>query len=111
MPVRKVSHHGNNIIGMFPSLKMAGKKIKYESTIELDLLLFLEYDPTVIEYYAQPMVITSTDTERNVRSYTPDLLVVRIDKREIIECKPESLINSTHAQQQIAIGREWAANN
>jgi hypothetical protein len=110
-PVRKANNHGNNIIGTFPSLKMWGKKIKCESTIELDLLPFLEYDPTVITYHAQPMVITGTDAEENVHTYTPDFLVVRNDRKEIIECKPEALINSLHALQQIAIGQQWAANN
>jgi TnsA-like endonuclease N terminal len=57
------------------------------------------------------MVIMGTDDEENTHMYTPDFLVVRTDRKEIIECKPEALINSSHAQQQIAIGQEWAANN
>ncbi len=57
------------------------------------------------------MVIVGTDSEENTHTYTPDFLVVRTDRKEIIECKPEALLNSSHAQQQIAIGREWAVNN
>jgi len=110
MPVRKVSNRGGNIIGSFPP-QIKGEKVKYESTIERDLVYFLKFDPTVITYHAQPMVITGTDAEENAHTYTPDFLVVRNDRKEIIECKPEALINSSHAQQQIAIGREWAANN
>lgn len=110
MPARKVSNRGGNIIGSFPS-QIKGEKVKYESTIERDLIYFFKFDPTVITYSAQPMVITSTDAEGNTHTYIPDFLVVRIDSKEIIECKPEALINSSHAQQQIAIGQEWAANN
>ncbi len=110
MPVRKVSNRGGNIIGSFPP-QIKGEKVRYESTIERNLVYFFKFDPTVITYHAQPMVITGTDAEENTHTYTPDFLVVRTDRNEIIECKPEALINSSHAQQQIAIGQEWAANN
>src|SRR5258708_30838320 len=110
MPVRKVSNRGGNIIGSFPP-QIKGEKVRYESTIERDLVYFFKFDPTVITYHAQPMVITGTDAEGNTHTYTPDFLAVRTDRKEIIECKPEALINSSHAQQQIAIGQEWAANN
>jgi hypothetical protein len=110
MPVRKVSNRGGNIIGSFPP-QIKGEKVKYESTIERNLIFFFKFDPTVITYCAQPMVITSTDTEENTHRYIPDFLVVRTNRKEIIECKPTALINSTHAQQQIAIGLEWAVNN
>jgi TnsA endonuclease-like protein len=110
MPVRKVSNRGGNIIGTFPP-QIKGEKVRYESTIERDLVYFFKFDPTVITYYAQPMVIVGTDAEENTHTYIPDFLVVRTERKEIIECKPEALLNSSHAQQQIAIGREWAANN
>ncbi len=110
MPVRKVSNHGGNIIGSFPP-QIKGEKVRYESTIERNLVYFFKFDPTVITYHAQPMIITGTATDGDTHTYIPDFLVERIDRKEIIECKPEALLNSSHAQQQIAIGREWAANN
>jgi TnsA endonuclease N terminal len=111
MPVRKVSNWGGNIIGSFPSLKMK-PSVKYESTIERDFLYFLEYDSTVVKYHAQPMVITATDTEGKAHTYTPDFQVVRTDRKEIIECKPEELLDQPHTQQQIRMGEAWAdANN
>ncbi len=110
MPVRKVSNRGGNITGSFPS-QIKGEKVKYESTIERDLVFFLKFDPTVLTYCAQPMVITGTDTEGNTHTYTPDFLVVRTDRKEIIECKPEELLDHPHTQQQIQLGEEWAANN
>src|SRR5260370_38242789 len=106
MPVRKVSNRGGNIIGSFPP-QVKGENVKYESTIERDLVYFLKFDPTVITYHAQPMVITGTDAEGNTHTFTPDFLAVRTDRKEIIECKPEALISSSHALQQIAIGCEW----
>ena len=110
MPVRKVSHHGGNIIGSFPS-QIKGEKVKYQSTIERDLVYFFKFDPTVITYYAQPMVITGTDAEGNAHTYTPDFLVVRTDRKEIVECKPEALLDHPHTRQQIQMGEAWAAAN
>ena len=51
MPVRKVSNRGGNITGSFPS-QIKGEKVKYESTIERDLVFFFKFDPTVLTYYA-----------------------------------------------------------
>src|SRR6266700_1238130 len=110
MPVRKVSNRGGNITGSFPS-QIKGEKVKYESTIERDLVFFFKFDPTVLTYYAQPMVITETDTEGNTHTYTPDFLVVRIDRKEIVECKPEELLDHPHTQQQIQLGEAWAESN
>ncbi len=111
MPVRKVSNRGGNIIGSFPSLKMEPIIIDYESTIERHLLPFLEYDPTVKEYHAQPMVITATDTEGKTHTYTPDFLVIRTSGKEIVECKPEALVGGSNAQRQIQMGLAWADAN
>jgi hypothetical protein len=111
MPVRKVSNHGGNVTGSFPS-QIRGEKIMYESTIERDLVFFFKFDPTVITYRAQPMVITGTDTEGNTHTYIPDFQVVRTDRKEIVECKPEELLDHPHTKQQIQLGEAWAeANN
>jgi hypothetical protein len=83
----------------------------YESTIERDLVFFFKFDPSVVTYHAQPMVITGTDTEGNAHSYIPDFQVVRTDRKEIVECKPEELLDHPHTRQQIQMGEVWAAAN
>ena len=110
MPVRKVSNRGGNVTGSFPS-QIKGEKIMYESTIERDYVYILKFDPSVVTYRAQPMVITGTDTEGNDHTYTPDFLVVRTDRKEIVECKPEALLDHPHTRQQIQMGEAWAAAN
>lgn len=111
MPVRKVSNRGGNIIGSFPS-QIKGEKTMYESTIERDFVFFLKFDAAVLTYRAQPMVIIGTDKEENEHTYVPDFLVVRTDRKEIVECKPEDLLNHPHTRQQIQLGEAWAnANN
>lgn len=83
----------------------------YESTIERDYVFFLKFDAAVLTYRAQPMIITGTDTEGNPHSYVPDFQVVRTDRKEIVECKPEALLDHPHTRQQIQMGEVWAADN
>ncbi|MBM7842181.1 TnsA endonuclease N-terminal domain-containing protein [Herpetosiphon giganteus] len=110
MPTRKVRNREGNIIGAFPSLKN-GHTVHYESTIERDLLFFLEFDQTVLRYELQPMVITGPDSEGKQRSYTPDVLITRKSGRELIECKPASRLEDDHTKRQIALGVTWCEAN
>ncbi|KAB8144893.1 hypothetical protein F8S13_03390 [Chloroflexia bacterium SDU3-3] len=110
MPVRVPSNRGGNIIGSFPSLKMP-PNVAYESTIERDLLFFLEYDPTVHAYYPQPFTISHTDLDGTSHTYTPDFQVIRATGKELVECKPAALVSDDVAQRQIRIGQTWASAN
>lgn len=107
MTVRQVSNHGQNITGSFPSIKN-GQPVQYESTIERDLLYVLEYDRTVVRYTMQPLVITGSDADGVVHRYTPDVLVERTTRPELIECKPAARLTHPHTQQQLNLGQEWA---
>ncbi len=110
MGVRRVRNSGGNVIGTFPSLKMR-EQIPYESTIERDLLFFLEYDTSVVRYQAQPFVITGTSADGAAHTYIPDFQVIRANGKEIVECKPTAHLNDAHTQQQLALGQAWADTN
>jgi TnsA-like endonuclease N terminal len=110
MGVRQVKSSGGNVIGTFPSLKMR-EQIPYESTIERDLLFFLEYDTNVVRYQAQPFVITGSSADGTARSYIPDFQIIRTDSKEIVECKPTAHLNEAHSQRQLALGQVWANAN
>lgn len=110
MSVRQVRNNGGNVIGSFPSFKLH-KKIPYESTIERDLLFFLEHDPTIVDYQAQPFVILHTSSDGTAHTYIPDFLVLRTTSKEIVECKPATHIDKDHTKQQVAIGQTWADAN
>src|SRR5215470_15370705 len=101
MGVRRVRNSGGNVIGTFPSLKMR-EQIPYESTIERDLLYFLEYETNVVCYQAQPFAITGSSADGAAHSYIPDFQVIRTDSKEIVECKPAARLNEAHARQQLA---------
>jgi hypothetical protein len=110
MAVRKVRNGGGNIIGTFPSLKMK-QQIPYESTIERDLLYFLEYDLSVKCYQAQPFEITGSSADGTVHRYTPDFQITRTDGMELVECKPAAALHKAHTQQQLVLGQAWAKAN
>lgn len=87
-PARKVTNTGTKKnIGRFFSQKMQ-MAIVYESLLERDYMYFLEIDPLVKCYSSQPMSICYT-MENSSRQYTPDLLVERISKTQILEVKPK----------------------
>lgn len=110
MGIRRVRNSGGNVIGTFPSLKMR-EQIPYESTIERDLLFFLEYDVSVVRYQAQPFAITGSSADGAAHTYIPDFQVIRTDSKEIVECKPTAHLNEAHARQQLALGQAWADAN
>jgi hypothetical protein len=112
MGVRKATNRGRGLNGMFPSFKMPGHTIRYESSIERDLCFVLEFDSSVCSYAAHPFCITHPDSNGRVCSYTPDFWVVHTTgQRDVVECTPAALITDPHTQQQMTIGQAWAAAN
>ena len=82
MPVRKIPKSYRSVTGKFASLKN-GRSISFESTLERDLFLSLEFDPLVSTYEEQPLVITGeVDGQRT--KYTPDCLTTHTDDTQVI---------------------------
>lgn len=77
-------------IGKFPSLKNK-KSIWFESHIERDFIYLIEFDEDVIKYREQPFKIQYFLNGKQ-HYYTPDFLVKRKKKKQIIEIKPQSKI-------------------
>lgn len=87
MTVRKISNTGSKkVIGKFPSLKMK-TTVWWESQLERDFIYLLEIDPGVLTYSSQPFKLKYI-SDGNKRIYTPDFLVERKDKKQIVEVKP-----------------------
>lgn len=90
MSVRKVvTRSGRRIRGYFPSYK-CGRMIAWESLLERDAILLLEFSAGVISYRHQPAVIDYSDGEQ-MRKYYPDFEAV-LDGGEVVhlEIKPAS---------------------
>ena len=73
LPVRKIGTVYGSISGVYSFRKE--KSIRFESTLERDLLVKLEFSSTVLDVLEQPVEIPYiTDTGRS-STYTPDFLV------------------------------------
>ncbi|RII26339.1 MAG: heteromeric transposase endonuclease subunit TnsA [Geobacter sp.] len=73
MPVRKIPKSYRSVTGYFPSIKN-GRSIAYESKLERDFFLMLEFDRAVVGYEEQPFHILGTFDGKKFK-YTPDCLV------------------------------------
>lgn len=102
--------HTGPVRGDFPSLKLR-RMVRYGSTIERDLLYFLEYWQAVTWYREQPMTIEHPLADGQVHRYTPDYEIHEGPVRIIAECKPTARLGSSQAEQQRQIGRVWAETN
>ena len=88
---RKITNTGTKKnIGRFFSFKM-GELIWYESLNERDYMYLLEIDTDVLSYSTQPFKISYILDEK-VHQYTPDFLVQRHSKQQVIEIKPACFI-------------------
>lgn len=89
--VRKVvTRSGRHHRGKFPSFKLK-RTVHWESMLERDAILHLEYHPLVLAYQEQPCVLHYYDDGGEVRQYVPDFHVELDDGSDLyIEVKPES---------------------
>jgi len=90
-PARHVGGGKSNVCGRYPSRKM-GRTIQFEShRLEFAVVLEMEDDPTVLEYYDQPCAIPldycSEAGRRIYATHTPDFFVLRTDTAGWVECK------------------------
>lgn len=89
MRARKVvTRSGRKIRGYFPSLKM-GRMVEWESLLERDAILLLEFSPGVSSFREQPELIQYRDGDA-VRRYFPDFEITTTSGEYIhLEVKPE----------------------
>lgn len=79
-------------IGKFPSLKNKST-VWFESHLERDFIYLTEFDKNVIKYQEQPFKVKYL-LNGKIRQYTPDFLIKRQDKKEIVEVKPQHKIEN-----------------
>ena len=103
-PVRNVVRRNPcRVVGYHASKKM-GKLIGWESQIEQMYFEWLEVDPDVIKFYAQPVTIQFKDSH-----YTPDILVVSRTAEYFVEIKPDSVFKGSQTIKRIrALQRHFA---
>lgn len=71
MPVRKIPKNYLSVTGIFSSAKNS-KSLWYESLLERDLMILLEFDDTVERFEEQPVKIPF---KKGTKPYVPDILI------------------------------------
>ena len=104
MSVRKIKKSYISCTGYFASYKNK-TQIAFESTLERDFYMFLEFEKNVLKYEEQPMQINYEYTDGKKRRYTPDTLVTYKDNtQKLFEVKyANELENNPELQEKIKI--------
>ncbi|QER40862.1 heteromeric transposase endonuclease subunit TnsA [Acinetobacter suaedae] len=68
-PVRKIGISSRSITGTMPNGN------RYESSLERDLMILMDFDPSVHLYTPQPLVIKYQSSDGKNHRYTPDGLI------------------------------------
>ena len=94
-PVREVQSRLGNVLTRFPSRKMQRVVTTESRTVEFPAVIQYEHDPSVLEYYAQPVMldlrITASGAAKPSRlQHTPDFLLLREDCVCIEEWREEA---------------------
>lgn len=96
---RKIPMNYRNVTGKYMSCKHSGGVAQFESTLERDLLILLNWNPYVESFLCQPITINYNDGSKH-RKYTPDLLVKYANKKQ-----PPLLIEVKHRKD---LKKDWA---
>ncbi|MFY4842169.1 TnsA endonuclease N-terminal domain-containing protein [Aliarcobacter butzleri] len=87
MSLRKIKKSHISVTGYFSSYKNK-RQINFESKLEHDFYLLLEFDKTVKSYQEQPFKVYYTYQDKK-RRYIPDTLVNYVDDtQKVFEVKP-----------------------
>ena len=109
MSVRKIKKSYISCVGYFKSYKN-NKQLAFESILERDFFMLLEFDKDVISFEEQPLKINYQLKAKNTR-YTPDVLVTYKDgSQKIFEVKYQSDLDSDpQLQHKISVLKEEIA--
>jgi hypothetical protein len=98
MAVRKIKKSYRSVTGYFMSRKN-NRQLAFESTLEHDFYLTLEFDPSVISFEEQPFKLQYVCNGVN-RFYTPDSLVHYRNSSTVYEVKYQAEYDSDEELRQ-----------
>lgn len=98
MPIRKITKSTYSISGYFNSRKNK-RMVAFESSLEHDFFLLLEFDPTVLSFEEQPFKV-QYECNGVKHYYTPDALVHYADFSSVYEVKYQAAIDTDKELQQ-----------
>ena len=74
MPVRIIPKNSRSLTGKVIDFR-SRRAVSFESALERDFYVLLDFDPTVTHFEEQPVTIAYQDSIGARRTYTPDVLV------------------------------------
>ena len=74
MPVRKIPKNYISVTGTFSSAKN-GNSLGYESLLERDMMILLEFDDAVERFEEQPVKVPLVINGKKRKPYVPDILI------------------------------------
>jgi hypothetical protein len=75
MPIREIPKNYRNVTGVCSGLSKSVGSAQYESTLERDFIVLLDFSRDVRTYEVQPVSVDWFDENGKVHHYTPDMLV------------------------------------
>ncbi|WP_419771315.1 MAG: TnsA endonuclease N-terminal domain-containing protein [Candidatus Marinarcus sp.] len=104
MSVRQIKKSYISCTGYFSSYKNK-KQVTFESVLERDMFMLLEFDPRVVSYIEQPFTLHYTYYDVKPRKYTPDLLITYKDKTQtVVEIKyKDELLSNQELVQKLSL--------
>jgi hypothetical protein len=103
MPVRKIPKNYRSVTG-FVSSGVNANQVAFESTLERDFMLLVEFDSDVLSYEEQPVRIDYLSADDQARHYTPDILVTY--RQTPTTLKPPLLVEIKYRQDLFENWRE-----
>lgn len=101
-PVRRIGVQSRSVTGTMPNGN------RYESTLERDFMLLMQFDPAVDVYTPQPLTLTYCGVDGQPHRYTPDGLIEWRTDRSVHDPRPV-LIEIKYREDVIGKWREWRA--
>lgn len=96
--------------GFFPSAKVPGGIVEYESCLERDFFLVCHHAPDVVKFQHQPVSISYQDKNQKARKYTPDVYVeFEGGMKGLFEVKYEEevLAKGEKYEERWSAARDW----
>ncbi len=115
-PVRKVQSRLGNVLSHYPSRKMLRTVVAESLHVEFPAFLQYEFDPDVLEYYPQPLMldlrIADPFTKKVSRiQHTPDVLLLKRDCVCIDEWREQARLEKLAAKHPDRFTRDGARWN
>ena len=108
LPARAiVSRHGQrHLTGQWWSAT-DGRHVGFESWLERDHLMLLDFDPAVTAIASQPFWLSWTAADGKARRHAPDYFARRADGTGIVmDCRPEEMRGKPRDQEAFAAARQ-----